>query len=135
MKDTIVESGINTFLSKLMLNELQSGVLLMKVSMLRMVLLRRYCFVCGTTPLVFLCFSLTVTYLLTNIFLKCYTMKWVTTPRRPRPVAVVMQMAQLWLYNSTLSLAHRGSCFHCTAISGCCQCPFIVSLCWMSAAA
>lgn len=37
---------------------------------------------------------------------------------RPRPVVVVMQSARLALYNSTLSLAHRRSCFHCTAISG-----------------
>lgn len=47
----------------------------------------------------------------------------------PQPVVVVMQLAQLGLYNSTLSLAHRKSCFHCTAISGTHQHPFIVSLC------
>lgn len=45
----------------------------------------------------------------------------------PQPVVVVMQLAQLGLYNSTLSLAHRKSCFHCTAISGTHQHPFIVS--------
>lgn len=95
--------------------------MLFKVSTLRMVLLRRYHFVRSTTPLVFWRVSLTVTCLLTNIILMCHTMKWVTTARRPGPVAGVIRMAQLQLHNSTLWAGHRRSCFHCTAISRCCQ--------------
>ncbi len=63
-----------------------------------------YRFVCCTTPLVFLCFSLTVTHLLTNISLKCYAVKWVTTPRRPRSVVVVIR----WLsFGCTMVHCHE----------------------------
>lgn len=82
-------------------------------------------FVCCTTPLVFLSSSLTVTYLLTFSSSVTPWSGWRHLGGR-RSVVVVMQLSQLWLYNSTLSWGHRRSCFHCTAISGSCQCPFIL---------